>query len=112
MKLFLRIATLAIIAALIWAAVRFILANDASIEIDYLLSSSVDLLLWQGLVFAFALGWVAATAVFGVGWLRARIETRRYRKAHAKIEAEVHQLRSLPIGDTPAPVVASKAEGD
>ena len=96
MKLFFRIATVLLILALVWAGLQFIRGNETSVEVDYLLSRS-ELPLWQGLSSAFACGWLGAMVIFGWGWLRSRIETRRYRKAHARLEAEVEELRRQPI---------------
>ena len=101
MKLFFRIATVLLVLALVWAGLQFIRGNETPVKIDYIIAQS-ELPLWQGLTVAFACGWIAASLIFGWGWLRSRIETRRYRKSHAKLEAEVDQLRAEPVEGDPS----------
>jgi uncharacterized integral membrane protein len=89
------IAVALVIAALVgvWALAH---ENQAPVHMSYLWGS-VELPLWQALLCFFAGGF----AVAGTGWLwhgvRARLIERRYRKAVGGLEAEIHQLRNLPL---------------
>ena len=71
-------------------------ANAAPVSISYLWGA-VELPVWEALLWCFAGGFVLA----GTGWLwfgvRSRMLQRRYRKAVGGLEAEIHQLRNLPL---------------
>jgi uncharacterized membrane protein YciS (DUF1049 family) len=70
--------------------------NADTVHVNFLLGE-VPVELWEALVCAFAAGFALA----GAGWLwsslRARMMLRRYRKEVGGLEAEVHQLRNLPL---------------
>ena len=40
-----------------------------------------------------------AGTLAGFTWLRLRLENRRYRRAIRRLEAELHEMRSLPLTD-------------
>jgi hypothetical protein len=90
-----------------WIAVALVVAvmvggwglaheNGAPVRVSYLWGA-VELPLWQALLWFFAGGFALA----GSGWLwlgvRSRLVERRYRKAVGGLEAEIHQLRNLPL---------------
>ena len=54
---------------------------------------------WWVLLCAFAAGAAAASLFFMFSLARSRLVARRYRKELAVLEAEVHQLRNLPVGE-------------
>jgi uncharacterized integral membrane protein len=70
--------------------------NAANVDVSFLFGK-IELELWEALLIAFATGFALA----GSGWLwqslRARMVERRYRKAVGGLEAELHQLRNLPL---------------
>ena len=55
--------------------------------------------LWKALLIAFGSGAGIAAMVGLVRGARLRLVSRRYRKEIAGLEAEVHQLRSLPLSE-------------
>ena len=90
-----------------WIAVALVVAvliggwglaheNGALVRVSYLWGE-IELPLWQALLWFFGAGFALA----GSGWLwlgiRSRMVERRYRKAVGGLEAEVHQLRNLPL---------------
>ena len=86
----------ALIAAVLIGGWSLKASNDQPVTISFLFGN-VPLELWQALLAAFAAGFALA----GAGWLwsgiRARMTLRRYRKEVGGLEAEVHQLRNLPL---------------
>ena len=92
-----RLVLLAIFVALLVAGWRFAAENSAAVEVDYLVGEDSGVALWMVLVVTFASGAAAAGAVVGFALARARLLARRYRKRLAGLEAEVHQLRNLPL---------------
>ena len=57
--------------------------------------------LWVVLLVAFGSGVVLTASVAAVRGARIRLVSRRYRKLVDSLQAEVHQLRSLPLSDQP-----------
>ena len=87
---------LALIAAILVGGWSLKAENAENVAVSFLFGE-IQLELWEALLIAFAAGFVLA----GVGWLwsglRARMIERRYRKAVGGLEAELHQLRNLPL---------------
>jgi hypothetical protein len=81
---------------------RFAHENAAPVSISYLWGG-IDLPVWEALLWCFAGGFALA----GTGWLwfgvRSRMLQRRYRKAVGGLEAEIHQLRNLPLAPDAGP---------
>jgi len=86
----------ALIAAILVGGWLLKAGNDDVVRLDFLFGE-VHLELWQALLIFFGAGFALA----GSGWvwhsLRARMIERRYRKAVGGLEAELHQLRNLPL---------------
>jgi uncharacterized membrane protein YciS (DUF1049 family) len=86
----------ALIAAMLIGGWSLKIGNDEPVAVDFLFGK-IEAELWQALLCAFAVGFMVA----GTGWLwsalRAGMVERRYRKAVGGLEAEVHQLRNLPL---------------
>jgi len=91
------IVWVAIFVALLFSGWRFAHQNDATVSIDFVVGQTGELALWEALLLAVAVGVLATGVVLGWALLRARLESRRYRKAVANLESEVHQLRNLPV---------------
>jgi uncharacterized integral membrane protein len=71
-----------------------------------------EVTLWKALLIAFSSG-AAIVAIHGlVREARIRLVSRRYRKAIVGLEAEVHQLRSLPISDSAVSSQSVRGAGD
>lgn len=55
---------------------------------------------WVVLLGAFVAGIAIASIFFTLSLARSRLVARRYRKELGVLEAELHQLRNLPVGRT------------
>jgi uncharacterized integral membrane protein len=86
----------ALVAALLIGGWRLAHENGGTVAVSYLFGA-IEMPLWEALLIFFAAGFALA----GSGWLwhsvRARMIERRYRKAVGGLEAELHQLRNLPL---------------
>jgi len=108
-----RLLGLAVLVAAWWGIWQFARQNATVVAVSYVFGV-VELPVWKALIACFAGGFALAALgglVFGV---RARMVQRRYRKAVGGLEAEIHQLRNLPLApeeDLPEPgaSVASRA---
>ena len=76
---------------------NFAAANAATIEIDLLWITLVEISVWKLVIASFALGGTIVGTTFGFLWLRGWELRRRYRKTIRKLESELHQMRSLPL---------------
>lgn len=75
-------------------------ANNATpVELDLVWMTLPGVELWRVMLVSVALGGVLAGTFVGFGWLRLRLENRRYRKAIRRLESELHEMRSLPLSD-------------
>jgi hypothetical protein len=107
-----RVLLVALFAAVLVGGWSFAHRNAERVAVDLLFASFGDVALWLALVVSFACGVGAALLLSAVGLTRAGLLTRRYRKAVAGLEGEVHQLRNLPLSDDDSPVdAASGAPG-
>lgn len=76
---------------------RFASLNSQVVSVNYLIGQSVDVSLWAVLLATFGCGAAVAALVASWGLMRSKLVSRRYRKAVAGLEAEIHQLRNLPL---------------
>ena len=99
-----RLLLVAVFVGLLVSGWYFAASNSTLVHVDYLVDAPLDVALWAALVLAFFSG-AAAVAVLALYLLvHGRLLTRRYRKKIAALEAELHQLRNLPlVGDEAAP---------
>ncbi len=72
--------------------------NSTAVEIDYVLGRFTGVALWVVLLAAFAAGAATVAGIASYRLFKLRLLARRYRKAVTGLEAEVHQLRNLPLG--------------
>ena len=93
--------------------------NQALVDIDLLLTKIEGVRLWLALAATFAAGGSLAAVFLCLTLIRSSLVGRRYRKAVADLEAEVHHLRNLPLaaGDPmvigePRAALAFSNEGD
>lgn len=92
-----RVLLAAFVIALLVIVRLFPDQNDNRIDIDLLFTSIEGVSLWLALIATF-LGGVLLTALFsGLLLIKSKLLGRRYRKAIADLEAEVHHLRNLPL---------------
>jgi uncharacterized membrane protein YciS (DUF1049 family) len=86
----------ALIAALLIGGWSLKAENAENVAVSFLFGE-IQLELWEALLCAFAAGFALA----GAGWLwaalRSQMTLRRYRKEVGGLEAEIHQLRNLPL---------------
>jgi uncharacterized membrane protein YciS (DUF1049 family) len=117
MRVVRRLLVVALFVAALVLGWWFARANAAVVTVDYLVGQLGDVSLWAALLGAFAAG--AATAG-GIGLYQVaklQLVRRRYRKTLRSLEAEVHQLRNLPLAvdepalGEPASVAASAPRG-
>jgi len=104
MRIVRRLLAIGVPVVLVWLGWQFAWRNSSSVTIDYVVGESGDVSLWVALITAFAAGAAVAglAALYQVAKLG--LVARRYRKAVRGLEAEVHQLRNLPlVTEEPAP---------
>jgi uncharacterized membrane protein YciS (DUF1049 family) len=97
MRLARRLLAIALFVALLVLGWRFAAANSATVTIHYLVGEAGDVSVWLALCIAFGLGAVFAGLMGLYQITRLGMLTRRYRKTVNGLEAEVHQLRNLPL---------------
>lgn len=97
MTLLRRLITIALFVALLVGGWMFRAANEASIELNYVVGSVPGLPLWLALGGAFALGALSVALPLLYRLARSGMLARRYRRAMTRLESEVHELRTLPL---------------
>jgi len=103
MRIVRRILWAVLFVALLIVGWNFRIANDITVRFDYLVGSSEAQPLWKVVLGAFFAGGLIASVP--LLWMLARsgLLARRYRKAVSRLEGEVHELRTLPLGVEGAP---------
>jgi uncharacterized integral membrane protein len=90
---------------------RFRASNETEVPVDFLVGVLPPAPVWKILSAAFLLG--VATAILACLFqiVRLSLTTRRYRKALGQLEAEIHELRTLPLHPPgPGPDVSAERE--
>ncbi len=82
---------------LLWVGWSFRSGNAGPVDVDLVWARLPGVALWWALSAAAGLGVLSGTLVVGFAWLRQRILNRRHRATIARLESELHQLRSLPL---------------
>ena len=109
MRLVLRLFWVACFVGVLVVGWRFAAANGAEVPISYVFGELAPVPQWLALLVAVAVG-VALSGLVGLYQVaKLRLVTRRFRKTVRGLEAEVHQLRALPLSGE-APVIAGEAE--
>lgn len=101
MRIARRLFVLLLLVGLFWLAWRFTHGNTQPISVDLVLWRTPELPLWGLLLAAFGLGAACAGASLLYELARKSLLARRYRKAVAGLETEVHELRNLPLAEAP-----------
>lgn len=105
-----RRALLLVLGTLLFYGVwRLTSANSEPVDVDFLWLSFHEVPLWAALGLAFVTGALLTAAFSTLEIARKNLVARRYRKAVGRLEAEVHQLRSLPLSRFDEPPGASEA---
>jgi uncharacterized integral membrane protein len=92
-----RVLAIASFVALLIGGWLFTARHPQGVSIDYFAGRTAEIPLWLALVAAFALGGALVAGGLGYQMLRLAMLARRYRKAVAKLEIEIHELRNLPL---------------
>ena len=106
MRLARRLFAIVVFVGLLIAGWRFADSNSGTVEVSHLTGKFPAFALWAVLLVAFGFGVALTALVAGVRGARIRLVSRRYRKLVEGLQAEVHQLRSLPLSEqqqTPDP---------
>ncbi len=101
MRLARRLLAIVVFVGLLYVGWEFADSNAQLVPVHYPGGQFADRALWAILLVAFGSGVVLATLVAVVRGARIRLISRRYRKLVDSLQAEVHQLRSLPLSDQP-----------
>ncbi len=110
-----RLTAVLAIALLVVVARLFPDRNGDPVTVNFLLGSTPEIPLWVVVLGAFVIGAAVSAVLFGLFLIRSKLQRRRYQKAVANLEDEVHQLRTLPIsaeGLVDADPCISSAIGD
>ena len=91
------VLAVAIFVALFYATWRFVSDNSELVTVHYVVGQFEGVSVWLALLCAFATGAVVVGVLAMLGAVKLRLEARSYRKAVQGLEAEVHQLRNLPL---------------
>ncbi len=110
MTIFRRVVFVLLLAGVIWAGVQFVRVHEAPVAIDLLVIEPLTLTLWQALLGAFVLGAALTVALSFLELTRYALVARRYRRAAARLEGELHQLRNLPLADDGGPGAEDPAD--
>jgi uncharacterized integral membrane protein len=94
-----RVLYVCLLGGLIWAGVQFVRGNETPLQVDLLVVEPLTFAAWKVLLGAFALGAVLAVLISLLEVTRYAFVARRYRRAAARLEREVHQLRNLPLSE-------------
>jgi uncharacterized integral membrane protein len=76
---------------------RFAAENQEPVRLHYVAGEFAELALWKVVLGAFFAGAGLVGLFAGISSAKKGLITRRYRKAIGGLEAEVHQLRNLPL---------------
>jgi hypothetical protein len=82
---------------------RFRASNETPVSVDFLVSVLPPAPVWKILCMSFLFGAAAATLACLFQLVRLSLTARRYRKALGQLEAEIHELRTLPLRMPGAP---------
>jgi len=89
-----------VFAALFVGAWSFTHRNEALISVDLFFWATPPLALWAVLLASAGFGAVCTLSLLLLPLARGSLAARRYRKAIAGLESEIHQLRNLPLTDS------------
>ena len=101
MRLVRRLLAIVVFVGLLIAGWQFAASNADPVPVHYPGGEFTARALWMVLLVAFGAGVVLATLVAVVRGAQIRLVSRRYRKLVDSLQAEVHQLRSLPLSEQP-----------
>jgi uncharacterized integral membrane protein len=97
MRLLLRVFWIALVVAAMVVGWKFAAANAGQVTISYVFGELAPVPVWLALLVAFGAGGVLAGLVGSYQMAKLGLVARRYRKSVRGLEAEVHELRNLPL---------------
>jgi len=83
--------------SVLWIGWALRAGNDTPINLDLIWIQIHEVETWRAILVSLGLGALVAAILVGFSWLRLRLLNRRYRSTIRRLEAELHQLRSLPL---------------
>lgn len=92
-----RVLGVAAFVGLLVVGWSFAAEHPQPVRLHYWIGETAEVALWAALLGAFGIGAALVGALAGWQLLRVGMLARRYRKAAAKLEVEVHELRNLPL---------------
>ena len=101
MRLARRLVAIVVFVGLLIAGWQFAASNSQPVVVHHAAGEFAAFALWAVLLVAFGFGVVLTALVALVRGARIRLVSRRYRKLTDSLQAEVHQLRSLPLSEQP-----------
>jgi len=102
-----RLIAIIVFVGVLVAGWHFAARNSTSITVHHPAGEIGEVPLWVALLLAFGSGVFITSVVGMVRGARIRLVSRRYRKLVESLQAEVHQLRSLPLSDQQSTATAS-----
>ena len=99
-RLLLLLVAFGLFVGALWLGWTFRAANASAVDLDLVWVRVPSDELWWLLVLGICFGALLATLVVGFAWLRGRVLNRRYKKVIARLESELHQMRSLPLASS------------
>ncbi len=109
MRLARRLLAVVVFLGLLVAGWQFADSNAQPVPVHYPGGVFEERALWVVLLVAFGSGVVLTASVAAVRGARVRLVSRRYRKLIDSLQAEVHQLRSLPLSEQPRTLSSDSA---
>jgi uncharacterized integral membrane protein len=97
MRLLIRLFWVALGVGVMVLGWKFAAANAENVGISYVFGELAPIPVWLALLGAFAAGAALASLAAFFQMAKLGLVARRYRKSVRGLEAEVHQLRSLPL---------------
>ncbi|MGE4609767.1 MAG: LapA family protein [Myxococcota bacterium] len=97
-----RLISLVVFVALLVGGWYFAANNSESVVVRYPGGVSGEFRMWVALAGTFGVGVVLTALIAIYRGARMRLVMRRYRKMLDDLQAEIHQLRNLPLEDSPA----------
>jgi uncharacterized integral membrane protein len=101
MRLARRLLAVVVFVGLLVAGWQFADSNAQLVPVHYPGGAFEERALWVVLLVAFGCGVSLAALIAVVRGAQLRLISRRYRKLTDSLQAEVHQLRSLPLSEEP-----------
>ncbi len=101
MRLARQLLAVAVFVGLLIAGWTFANNNSELVSVSYPGGEFAERARWVVLLVSFGSGVVLTAFVAVLRGARIRLVSRRYRKLVDRLQAEVHQLRSLPLSDQP-----------